>query len=228
MYSNKYEYSAHNAYTNSEATSTWPYSRQKIVPANLTPVGSDSNIFPSSWSSGEAGKYVVNPKDVTVYSVDAQGTTIADPYTEKTPGGNTYTVIARPIFGYCTPDPIEVDLSLENPSVTFVYQDISFCYPGDTTNILLSQSYNTPIKPGPYLIGEQMISRVKLAISGYNGLMEHTQIILYYDPEVFDETQISIPITPSIVALSTSQRKMGAHPQSQANLGRSDLEVPIG
>lgn len=227
VYSNRYDYSQWGPHTKSQATTSWPWSQQIIVPANQSSSGSGSATGQTSWSNRLGGKYIVNPKDITVYSVDEQGNTLAEPYTIKTPGGNTYTVYPRPIFGYCTPDPVDVDLSVDNPSVTFIYLDMSHCDPGDTTMIHLTQSYNTPIKPGPYLIGEQMISRVTLASSGYDALIEHPKIVIFYDPSVYDESAIEIPITPGGSVLSYTAKDGMLTINLKPMQGGYDIDIPI-
>ena len=226
VFASKYDYSRWGQHTKSEATTSWPWSQQVTVLADQSSRGADPATGSQNFSS-QGGKYIINPKDITVYSVDDQGNTIADPYTIKTPGGNTYTVYPRPIFGYCTPDPVEVDLTVDNPTVTFEYLDISHCHPSDTTMIHLSQFYNTPIKPGPYLIGDQMISRVKLASSGYDALIQEPKIVLFYDPEVYDESQINIPITSGGSVLSYTAENGILTINLKPLEGSFDIEIPI-
>ena len=93
--------------------------------------------------------------------------------------------------------------------------------------IHLSQSYNTPIKPGPYLIGEQMISRVKLASSGYDALIQTPKIVLFYDPSVYDESAINIPITPGGSVLSYTAKDGMLTINLKPLQGSFDIEIPI-
>ncbi|MGI6260151.1 MAG: SpaA isopeptide-forming pilin-related protein [Anaerolineaceae bacterium] len=227
VYNNKYDYSQWGPHTRSKSTTAWPWSEQYSEPVDQSSGGSNTATGYEYWYRATGGKYIVNPKDITVYSVDEQGNTIADPYTIKTPGGNTYMVYPRPIFGYCTPAPVEVDLTVDNPTVTFEYLDISHCHPGDTTMIHLTQSYNTPIKPGPYLIGEQMISNVHLAMSGYDALIQAPKIVLFYDPSVYDESAIEIPITPGGSVLSYTAENGVLTINLKPISGGIDLEIPI-
>lgn len=212
-------------YAYRSASLAYPWSEVLIAPPYVDG-GSVEAESPSV--GGSNAPFLVNPTRITVHSVDnaVPANTILPDRTLWASSSGTETVTPRPIYGYHSPLPQTVNLDAPEKEITFVYVPMTPEELADATlGFRLEHRYNTAQVPGPYLIGDQMTSRVYVDLTGFTATLIGARIQLCFDDSVYDKEAIRVSSSPLVNRTELEGNCLNIYLNNMS--GGTNLELPI-